>query len=89
MYDGFGDKSAHSAEWFEIEKNFLKLTFAGDCREVKYPCNKCQNRKMLSEYEMSSHIAKYGFIPNYLVWHQLRDVQAPAIAESDGSNDED
>jgi hypothetical protein len=27
MYDGFNDKGAHSAEWFEIVKNFLKLAF--------------------------------------------------------------
>jgi hypothetical protein len=30
MYDGFSDKGAHSGKWFEIEKNFLKLTFVGD-----------------------------------------------------------
>jgi hypothetical protein len=24
---------------------------------------------MLSEYEVSSHIAKHVFVPNYLVWH--------------------
>jgi hypothetical protein len=87
MYNGFNDKCAHSAELFEIAKNFLKLTFAGDCREAKFLCNRCQNRRMLSEYEMSNHIAKYRFIPNYLVWHQHGEVQAPAA--SDGSDDED
>jgi hypothetical protein len=25
MYDGFSDKVAHSAKWFEIAKSFLKL----------------------------------------------------------------
>jgi hypothetical protein len=44
-----------------------------------------QNRRMLSEYEMSGYIAKHGFIPNYLLWHQHGEVQAPA----DGSDDED
>jgi hypothetical protein len=44
---------------------------------------------MLSEYEMSGHIAKHGFIPNYLVWHQHGEVQATAPAESDRSDDED
>jgi hypothetical protein len=29
------------------------------------------------------------FMPNYLVWHQHREVQAPAGDESDGSDDED
>jgi hypothetical protein len=37
MYDGFSDKGAHSAEWFEVAKNFLKLAFAGDHRETKCP----------------------------------------------------
>jgi hypothetical protein len=49
MYDRFSDKGAHSAEWFEVTKNFLKLAFAGDRREAKCPCNRCQNRIMLSE----------------------------------------
>jgi hypothetical protein len=44
---------------------------------------------MLSEYEMSDHIAKHGFMPNYLVWHQHGDVQVHVAAESDGSDDED
>jgi hypothetical protein len=75
MYDGFSDKGAHSVKWFELAKNFLKLAFAGDRREVKCPCNRCRNRRMLSEYEMSDHIAKHGFISNYLVWHQHGEVQ--------------
>jgi hypothetical protein len=41
MYDRFSDKGTHSAEWFETAKNFLKLDFAGDHREVKYPYNRC------------------------------------------------
>jgi hypothetical protein len=44
---------------------------------------------MLSEYEMSGHIVKNGFIPNYLVWHQHREVQTPAADELDGSDDYD
>jgi hypothetical protein len=89
MYDRFSDKGAHSAEWFEIVNNFLKLAFVSDHHEVKFPCNWCRNRKMLSEYEMSGHIAKYGFMTNYLVWHQHGEVQAPAPAKSNGSDDED
>jgi hypothetical protein len=69
MYDEFSDKGAHSTEWFEIVKNFLKLAFAGDHRKTKCPCNRCQNRRILSEYEISGHIAKHRFMPNYLVWH--------------------
>jgi hypothetical protein len=78
MYNGFSDKGAHSAEWFEIAKNFLKLAFASDHHKVKCPCNRCWNRRMLSEFEMSSHIAKYRFMLNYLVWHQPGEVKAVA-----------
>jgi hypothetical protein len=89
MYDRFNDKGAHSIEWYEIGKNFLKLAFAGDHREVKCPCNRCQNRQMLSEYEMFGHIAKPEFMPKYLVWHQHGEVQVAAPAKSDESGDED
>jgi hypothetical protein len=37
---------------------------------------------MLLEYEIFGHIAKQGFMPNYLVWHQHGEVQAPATDES-------
>jgi hypothetical protein len=50
MYDEFRDNGAHSVEWFEVAKNFLKLAFDSDHREAKCPCNRCQNRKMLPEY---------------------------------------
>jgi hypothetical protein len=56
---------------------------------VKYPCNRCRNRRMLSEYEISDHIAKHGFMPSYLVPHEHGEVQTPTAAESDGSNVED
>jgi hypothetical protein len=44
---------------------------------------------MLSEYEISGHIAKHKFMLNYLLWHQHGEVEAPAAAESDESDDED
>jgi hypothetical protein len=78
MYNRFSDKGAHCAEWFEIAKNFLKLAFAGGHHEPKCLCNRCLNRRILSEYEMSAHIAKHGFMLNYLVWHQHGEVHAPA-----------
>jgi hypothetical protein len=89
MYDGFSDKDAHSVAWFEIMKNFLKLAFVGDHREVRCPCNRCRNRKMLFEYEMSGHIAKYGFMLNYLLWHRHGEMQTPTTAKPNESDDED
>jgi hypothetical protein len=40
-------------------------------------------------YGLSLLISSHGFIPNYVVWHQHGEVQAPAATESDGSDDED
>jgi hypothetical protein len=70
MYDRFNDKGAHSTKWFKITENFLKLAFIGDHHKVKCPCNRCQNKRMLFEYEMSGHITKQGFMSNYLAWHK-------------------
>jgi hypothetical protein len=39
---------------------------------------------MLSKYEMSAHLAKKGFMSNYLVWHQHGEVQPPIADELDG-----
>jgi hypothetical protein len=89
MHDGLSDKGAHSTEWFSIAKEFLKLAFAGGCREAMCLCSRCCNRRMLSEYEMSGHISKKGFMPDYLVWHRHGEVQPPTAAESDRNVDED
>jgi hypothetical protein len=42
---------------------------------------------MLSEYEMSAHLAKKGFMPNYLLWHQHGEVR-PAVADESDENDD-
>jgi hypothetical protein len=38
---------------------------------------------------MSGHIAKKGFMPDYLVWHQHGGVQPPVAVESDENDDEE
>jgi hypothetical protein len=42
---------------------------------------------MLSEYEMSAHLAKKEFMSNYLLWHQHGEVQPAVADESDGNDD--
>jgi hypothetical protein len=44
---------------------------------------------MLSEYETSAHIAKKGFMSNYLVWYQHGEMQPLVADELDGYNDQD
>jgi hypothetical protein len=74
IYDGFSDIGKHSAKWVWITKEFLKLAFTGSHRELSCPCSRCENRRKLSEYEMSAHLAKKGFMSNYLLWHQHGEV---------------
>jgi hypothetical protein len=89
IYDGFSDTGKHSTEWVWITKEFLKLAFAGDRHEASCPYSRCKNRRMLSEYEMSTHLAKKGFMSNYLLWHQHEEVQPAVADELDGNNDVD
>jgi hypothetical protein len=74
MYDGFSDTGKHSAELVWITKEFLKLAFASGHREVSCLCSRCENRRMLLEYEMCAPLAKKGFMLNYLLWHQHGEV---------------
>jgi hypothetical protein len=74
MYDGLSDTGKHSTKWVRITKEFLKLAFAGGHREASCPCSKCEDKRMLSEYEMSTHLAKKGVMSNYLFWHQHGEV---------------
>jgi hypothetical protein len=85
MYDGFSDTGTQSTEWVQITHEFLKLAFAGGHREASW----CENRRMLSEYEMFAHLAKKGFMSNYLLWHQHGEVQPVIADESNGNDDVD
>jgi hypothetical protein len=89
MYDGFSDTCKHSVERVRITKELLKLAFAGGYHEVSCPYSRCENRRMLSEYEISAHLAKKGFMSNYLLWHQHKEVQPVLADESDGNDDVD
>jgi hypothetical protein len=42
---------------------------------------------MLLEYKMFAHLAKKGFMSNYLLWHQHGEVQ-PAVADELDENDD-
>jgi hypothetical protein len=44
---------------------------------------------MLSEYEMPAHLAKKGFMLNYLLWQQHGKVRPTIADESDGNDDVD
>jgi hypothetical protein len=89
LYDGFSDIGKYSAKWVWITKEFLKLAFAGGHREVSCPCSRCENKRILSEYEISAHLSKKEFMANYLLWYQHGEVQPAVVDESDGNDDVD
>jgi hypothetical protein len=89
MYDGFNNIGKQSVEWVRITKEFLKLAFTGGRHEASCPCSRCENRRMFSEYEMSTHLSKKGFILNYHLWHQHGKVQPVVGDESDENDDVD
>jgi hypothetical protein len=71
---------------FRSFPKFLKLAFAGGHREASFPCSRCENRKMLLD-EMSAHLAKKGFMSNYLLRQQHGEVKPLVADELDGNND--
>jgi hypothetical protein len=83
MNDGFRDTDKYSVEWVQITKEFLKLAFIGGHHEASCPCSRYENRRMSSEYEMSAHLAKKGFMSNFLLWHQHGEVWSVIADESD------
>jgi hypothetical protein len=58
MYDGFSDTDKY--KWVQVTKEFLKLSFAGGRREASCLCSRCENRRILLEYEMPAHLSKKG-----------------------------
>jgi hypothetical protein len=89
MYDRFSGTGKHSTKWVRITKEFLMLSFVGGRREASCPHSRCENRRMFSEYEMSCHLAKKGFMADYLLWHQHGEVRLAVVNESDANDDVD
>jgi hypothetical protein len=90
MYDRFSKKSGHSIEWVRIVKEFLNQAFAG-CRYVaKCHCTICWNYGFLNQDEVQIHLCQEGFMLNYLVWRDHREVEPPVVGvESDENEDDD
>jgi hypothetical protein len=89
MNVGFSDTGKHPAEWVQITKEFLELAFASGRCEASCPCGRCENRRMLSEYEMSTHLAMKGFMSNNLLFHRHGEVWPAVADEWDGNDDID
>jgi hypothetical protein len=88
MYDGFDCVThGHSDAWVRVADEFVALAFAGDACFAKCPCRECRNLIRLKKVEVSYHIFKHSFMPNYLVWHEHGEVET--TIESDGDQDVD
>jgi hypothetical protein len=66
----------------------LNKAFADGRRVAKCPCTICQNYRFLTQDKVQIHLCQEGFMPNYLVWCDHREVEELAT-ESDGNEDED
>jgi hypothetical protein len=78
------------AEWVRIINEFLKQAFAGCHHVAKCPCTICRNYKFLNQDEVQVHLCQEGFMLNYLVWRDHREVEPPVVGvESDGNEDDD
>jgi hypothetical protein len=78
MYDGFDSVNfSHSREWGEVAKDFVSRAFANNPSTVKCPCSICRNCWRQNLHNLQLHLLKNGFMPNYLVWYELGEVEDP------------
>jgi hypothetical protein len=76
MYDGFDSVThGHSDAWVRVTDEFVALVFVGDARFAKCPCRECRDLIRLKKAEVSYHVFKHGFMPNYLVWREHGEVE--------------
>jgi hypothetical protein len=84
MYNGFNsDTLGHSDAWVKFAGEFVARTFAGEPRVAKCPCTRCRNLIRLEKFDLSIHIYKYGFKPNYLLWREHGEMDAPLESNTD------
>lgn len=60
----------------KVAEELVDRAFIGEPHVVKCPCSKCQNLIRLKKSDPSIHLCKYGFNPNYVLWHEHGEVDA-------------
>jgi hypothetical protein len=70
MYEGRTSQWDFTDEWRDKTEQFVDSVFAIPTRPAKVlcPCVKCHNIKRMAKDEMSKHLLKFGFTPNYDRW---------------------
>ncbi|WVZ61404.1 hypothetical protein U9M48_011283 [Paspalum notatum var. saurae] len=82
MYEGWRKNGAHSRQWEAICQDFLKQAFKVARGPVMpCPCLDCKNNTYKTRHVMEEHLCKFGFMPDYLVWHMHGEKAHPRISE--------
>jgi hypothetical protein len=70
MYEDITSQWDFSDEWRDKTEQFMDNVFAIPTRLAKVlcPCMKCHNMKRMMKDEMSKHLLKFRFQPNYDHW---------------------
>jgi hypothetical protein len=83
MYDDWS-ATGPNANWCKNGQDFVNLAFSrpnARSEGVHCPCNKCGNFKKQDEYNVSHHIVKNGFVPNYFLWTYHGETAPPSLDE--------
>jgi hypothetical protein len=70
MYEDWSSNGPN-ANWCKKTQEFITHAFSrpNARREgVHCPCKRCGNFKKQTEYDISHHLVKNGFVPNYYIW---------------------
>ena len=68
MYEGWR-KNDPSLEWIQKTEDFINRVFSSSRNgRVWCPCSVCKNYQRQTKKEMSGHLCKNGYVPNYEVW---------------------
>jgi len=70
MYDDWS-KTGPNANWCKRTQEFISHAFSSanaHIEGVPCPCSICGNFKRQNEYNLSHHLVKNGFVPNYFIW---------------------
>jgi hypothetical protein len=70
MYEGRTSQWEITLEWREKAEQFVNMAFDIPARPAKVlcPCKRCNNIKRQTKEELSKHLIKNGFTPNYYTW---------------------
>jgi hypothetical protein len=71
----------------KVADEFVACTFAVEPHVAKWSCIRCRNLIRLNTFDLSIHIRKYGFNPDYLVWRKHGEVDAPPESDIDEETD--